>query len=80
MRDSCGKEGCWKIRNAPHHGVAGVDLDFKNRLATATPVLAMVRQLLRLCFLGVYRRRPWNHLSIRDLKKVAVIQVSRGVF
>ncbi|MFM8475744.1 MAG: hypothetical protein ACKOEO_08090 [Planctomycetaceae bacterium] len=55
-------------------------MDFKNRLATATPVHAAARRLLRLCFLGVCRRRPWNHLSIRDSNKVAVIQVSRGDF
>ncbi|HRA88725.1 MAG TPA: hypothetical protein PK992_11660 [Planctomycetaceae bacterium] len=30
--------------NDPHHGVAGIDVDFKNRLATATPVHAMVRR------------------------------------
>ncbi|MEZ6094955.1 MAG: hypothetical protein R3C03_12115 [Pirellulaceae bacterium] len=31
--------------NDPHHGVAGVDIDFKTDLATATPVHAMVRRV-----------------------------------
>ncbi len=30
--------------NGGHHGVAGVDVDFKNRLATAAPVHAIVRR------------------------------------
>ena len=31
--------------NDPHHGPAGINVDFENRLATAAPVNAMVRQL-----------------------------------
>ena len=37
--------------NDPHHGAAGIDVDFTNPLATAAPVHAMVRTIL--CSLDV---------------------------